>query len=220
MDGTLLDSEHLHWGSAMTLLQKYARKSAPEPLLRDWIGWNETMFWDAMRDEFDLVQDNDTLVQSRTQLFFELFAQQGPRWMPGALHLLQELKSAGIPCAVVTAAPREQLDGVAERAGFREWFQTWLSGETDSPRSKPHPDPYLEGARRLGLNATECLALEDSPNGARAAVDAGCLTLAVPSLDMEADAFPGVAAVLESLEQVLPWLNARGAQIQRATRPR
>lgn len=220
MDGTLFDTEHLHWGSAMAVVEQHRRKDSPAPQLTEWIGWNETDFWNALRRDFDLPHDNATLIQLRDTLFLDMLDQEGPRWMAGAQQLLDDLQAADIPCAVVTAAPRTQLDRVAEIAGFDRWFQTWLSGETDCTRSKPHPEPYREGARRLGCEAPACLAIEDSPTGVQSAVAAGCVTLAVPSLPIAADRFAGATAIMDTLDEVVPWLNQQGAQIQRATRLR
>jgi beta-phosphoglucomutase-like phosphatase (HAD superfamily) len=48
-------------------------------------------------------------------------------------------------------------------------------------RGKPYPDPYLKAARLLGVDAADCLAIEDSNTGARSAETAGCTVLCVPN---------------------------------------
>lgn len=223
MDGTLLDSEHLHWESAMAIIAEHRQREAPAPQIKDWIGWNESIFWDTMRDDFGLGPNNEELTAMRSAIFERMFIEEGPRWMLGAIPLLEMLHRASLPMAVVTAAPRQQLDLVAEHAGFERWFRTWLSGETDSERSKPHPDPYLEGARRLGVAPERCLAIEDSPTGAASARAAGCYTVAVPSLPLPAERFQVAHKVKLDLREVRMWLLDRAThsdQTQRAVLPR
>ncbi|MCH2100302.1 MAG: HAD family hydrolase [Planctomycetes bacterium] len=202
MDGTLLDSEHLHWNSAMEVIAKYRRRQAAAPHIHDWIGWNESEFWNSMRADFNLEPTNEELTKIRSRIFIRMFEEDGPQWMPGAVPLLETLHQIGLPMAVVTAAPRQQLDIIADRGDFGRWFKTWLSGETDSERSKPHPDPYLEGAFRLGFAAEECLAIEDSPTGTRSAFAAGCYTIAVPSLPLPAKQFAEAHHVMTDLHEV------------------
>lgn len=209
MDGTLLDSEHLHWDSAMEILAAHGKREAPAPQIQDWIGWNESTFWDAMREDFALGPNNEELTDLRSAIFERMFVKQGPRWMLGAIPLLEMLSHASLPMAIVTAAPRQQLDLVAEHADFGRWFKTWLSGETDSERSKPHPDPYLEGARRLGVAPERCLAIEDSPTGAQSAHAAGCYTIAVPSLPLPAERFEVAHKLMLDLGEVRMWLLER-----------
>lgn len=215
MDGTLLDSEHLHWDSAMEVLSAHRQRNAPAPRLQDWLGWNETHFWDAMRRDFGLAPGNDELTALRSVSFLRRFEEEGPRWTVGAVPLLELLAQHGVPMAVVTAAPRQQLDVVAERAGFGRWFRLWLSGEHDVPRSKPHPDPYLAAAEQLGIAPERCLAIEDSPTGSQSAVAAGCATIAVPSMPVPAERFPGTQAIMQDLRQVRMWLLESGLGVRR-----
>jgi HAD superfamily hydrolase (TIGR01509 family) len=129
----------------------------------------------------------------------------GPvRWMPGARELLEEVTDAGVPAALVSSSYRTVVDAVLDAIG-RTRFATTVSAD-DVPRTKPHADPYLAAAATLGVDATWCVALEDSATGAAAARAAGCVTVAVPSL-LPVD--PAVVdAVVASLEDIdLSWLR-------------
>ncbi|MEU0566151.1 HAD family phosphatase [Nonomuraea sp. NPDC005983] len=96
--------------------------------------------------------------------------------IPGALPLLRGLAAAAVPTALVTASPRAIADVVLPRLGHR--FDQIVTAE-DTPRGKPHPDPYLEAARRLAVLPERCVAIEDSPTGIAAATAAGCRVLVV-----------------------------------------
>ena len=100
-------------------------------------------------------------------------------WRPGALNLLSELSAAGVPCAMVTMSYRGLAEAVADQlpAGT---FATLVCGD-EVANGKPHPEAYLEAAARLGVPASACLAIEDSPAGLGSAEAAGCVVIAVPN---------------------------------------
>jgi HAD superfamily hydrolase (TIGR01509 family) len=104
--------------------------------------------------------------------------RSGADYRPGAVGLLDDLVIAGIPCALVSSSPRILVDAVLEHVGA-DHFAFTLAGD-EVARTKPHPDPYLEAARRMGAEPSRCVVLEDSPTGIAAAEAAGCLVVAVP----------------------------------------
>ncbi|MFF0329345.1 HAD family hydrolase [Nonomuraea angiospora] len=108
-----------------------------------------------------------------TDAFAELI-EQGVQVTPGAPELLAELAATAIPTALVTASPRTIVELVLPRLGHT--FDLVIANE-DTARGKPHPDPYLEAARRLGTTPSRCVAVEDSPTGVAAATAAGCRVL-------------------------------------------
>ena len=121
--------------------------------------------------------------------------------LPGILDLLAEAREAGIPCAVVSSSPHPWVDGHLERLGMSHWFKTTICAG-DVPREKPFPDLYLEALLQLDVPAAEAIVLEDSVNGARAAVDAGIFVVAVPNPVTESFDFSLADALLPSLRGV------------------
>lgn len=99
-------------------------------------------------------------------------------WRPGALELLAQCRSAGVPCAMVTMSWRRLADAVIAVAPPGS-FAASIAGDEVS-HGKPHPEPYLAAARALGVQPADCVAIEDSPTGAASALAAGCATLGVP----------------------------------------
>ena len=98
--------------------------------------------------------------------------------MPGALELLEDLNQNKIPTALVSASPRVLVDAVL-RSIPEHSFSFSLSAD-DVFNPKPDPEAYLKAAERFGVDISECLILEDSPNGVRAATASGAFTIAVP----------------------------------------
>ena len=99
----------------------------------------------------------------------------------GALALLTHLAARELPMALVTSTRRATAEEKLEATGLIRFFDSLIcGGETE--RGKPNPDPYLVAAGRLELEPERCWALEDSANGVRAAVSAGCTVYQVPDL--------------------------------------
>ena len=99
-------------------------------------------------------------------------------WRPGAREVLADVRESDIPTALVTMSWRRFANEVMEAlpAGA---FDVSVVGD-DVERGKPHPDPYLLAAERLGVDITRCIAIEDSPTGVASALAAGATVLAVP----------------------------------------
>lgn len=112
-------------------------------------------------------------------------------WQPGARELLAALRDVGVPTGLVTMSYRPITNALASALPSGS-FDIVVTGE-DVTQGKPHPEPYLTGAARLGLAATECIAIEDSETGARSASAAGARTIVVPSVK----AVPRMAGVVQ-----------------------
>jgi HAD superfamily hydrolase (TIGR01509 family) len=108
----------------------------------------------------------------------ELFA--GPLPMrPGAGELLDTLTAADVPVALVSSSYRILVDAVLSHGVGP--FALSISGD-ELPVGKPDPLPYSEAARRLGVDPSRCVVLEDSPAGVASGLAAGCAVLAIPSV--------------------------------------
>ncbi|APT90778.1 hypothetical protein CSPHI_06660 [Corynebacterium sphenisci DSM 44792] len=179
MDGTLLDSEPL-WGRATHALARELGGPLPEEVRARTIGGSAPRTVGIIAEHLGL--DLDAAARARAgERLFELFleaARGGAELRPGVAGLLAEARAAGIPQVLVTNTVR-RVAGVGIAAIGPGWFAGTVCGD-EVPAGKPAPDPYLAGARIAGAAPGECLAVEDSPGGATAAVAAGCRTLYVP----------------------------------------
>ncbi len=101
----------------------------------------------------------------------------GVPWMPGAFDALVAVRAAGIPMALVTNTVRVIAEHALDVIG-RHWFDAVVCGD-DVPAGKPAPDPYLHAAGLLGVDPTDCVAVEDSTAGVLAALGAGAAVLVV-----------------------------------------
>ena len=99
---------------------------------------------------------------------------------PGAPELIAEAKAAGLALAVASSSSRAWVSGHLDRLGLLPAFDV-LCSRDDVERVKPHPALYLLALLRLGVEAQEAFAIEDSPNGVTAAKSAGLRCVAVPN---------------------------------------
>ena len=100
---------------------------------------------------------------------------------PGVVELLDFLAGRGLPLAVATSAGRSTAEHHLGRAGLLDRFDA-VATRDDVERPKPHPDVYLEAARRLGVAPERCIAFEDSNIGLSAAHAAGAMAFMVPDI--------------------------------------
>ncbi|MEU8516209.1 HAD family phosphatase [Kitasatospora sp. NPDC048722] len=196
MDGTLVDTEDFWWQAESSLFAElgYALDEADRAQV---VGGPMTRVIDYLlaRTGVDLSPADLTVLIN--QRFVDLLGGGVPL-MPGAERLLNTLAAHGVPAALVSASHRHIIDIVLRSLGA-EHFAFTVAGD-EVPRTKPHPDPYLEAAHRLGAEPARCVVVEDAPTGVRAAEAAGCPVIAVPSV-ARIEPAPG-RLVLSSLEQV------------------
>ncbi|MHB1111320.1 MAG: HAD family hydrolase [Devosia sp.] len=120
----------------------------------------------------------------------------------GVHEMLAELKARRIPAAVATSSRAPHALGHLGTAGLLEMFAAIVTRD-DVVNPKPHPEPYLIAARLLGVLPENCLAVEDSHSGVRAAHAAGMQTIMVPDLVRPSDEIARLcAAVMESLHHL------------------
>lgn len=130
---------------------------------------------DVLPSQFVTVEDLGAALEAQT-LTHHLGAI---RWCAGAADLLAGLRSAGVPIAIVTSSSRAWFDTVARQAELGPFAHVITADDVSA--TKPHPEPYLVAAERLGVDPSRCVVFEDSEVGMRAGLAAGCTTVLVRS---------------------------------------
>ena len=178
-DGILVDTEWAIYQAWVSTFRDHGQELPLSLYTRcigsDFDAWSpKTYLEDLTQLGFDWVKmDADRQVGIRSAL-----EQEGP--IHGVVDLLGEIREKGIPAAVVSSSSHFWVDGWLEKLNLREFF-TEVVCKGDAPRIKPAPDLYLEAARRLDVEAGECLVIEDSLNGLVSAHAAGMRAWIVPN---------------------------------------
>jgi HAD superfamily hydrolase (TIGR01509 family) len=130
----------------------------------------------------------------------------------GVVELLDHLDAAQIPRAICTSSSHAAVQRTLGPSGIIPRFDAIVAAG-DYPRGKPNPDPFLTAAARLGVAPQDCLALEDSHNGVRAAHAAGMMTVMVPDLLEATDEMREKChAIAESLHHVREMIDVASAE--------
>jgi HAD superfamily hydrolase (TIGR01509 family) len=99
----------------------------------------------------------------------------------GVLEILDHLDLAGLPRAIATSSSLQAVQQSLGPHSLVDRFHALITRDVQT-RGKPHPEPFLKAAHALGVDPADCLALEDSHNGVRAASAAGMMTVMVPDM--------------------------------------
>jgi len=178
MDGTLVETEELWWEAESGLLADLGHP-LDERERKVVVGGPMDRVVDHLLAVTGLDLSPRRLGPMINDRFVELIAQGAPL-RAGAKALLEELTAAGVPTALVSASHRETIELMLRSLGAHH-FRVTVAGD-EIERTKPWPDPYLEAARRLGVDPAACAVVEDSPTGVHSAEAAGCRVVAVPSV--------------------------------------
>ncbi|GAA2023496.1 HAD family hydrolase [Agromyces tropicus] len=194
MDGTLVDTEPYWMRAEIELVSEFGRTWTHDDALK-MVGMG---LWDAAEvfRAAGVELPADEIVARLTERVREQLAQHGVPWQPGAQALLREIREAGIPTALVTMSIRSMAEDVVGAIPFAAFDDLVTGDEVAAP--KPHPEPYLTAAGRLGVDIADCVAIEDSPTGLAAASSAGAVTIGVPHM-LPLDGAPA-DALWESLD--------------------
>ena len=198
MDGIVLDTEKLYtyfWkeaanalGFPMTIEQGLGLRSlsreAGERQLKVYLG-----------EEVDYLE----VRTKRIQLMSAYIEEHGVETKPGIEELLLYLKAHQLKTAIATSSPLDRTKKYLSQVGLVDQFDKLVSGHMVE-KGKPEPDIYLYAAEQLGLKPEECLVVEDSPTGIKAAYAAGCIPVMVPDQDQpDEDVKKMLYAVAENL---------------------
>jgi HAD superfamily hydrolase (TIGR01509 family) len=202
MDGVLLDSEQL-WDEVREDLARERGGLWHDQAQADMMGMSSPEWSRYMHDVVGLTESPEEINAEVVRRLLARYRESLPL-MDGAVEAVERL-AARWPLGVASSSNREVIDAVLDAAGIADRFDATVSSE-EVARGKPAPDVYLEAARRLGVDATRCAAVEDSRNGIRSAHAAGMRVIAIPnphyppSDDVLADA----DVVLHSLAELTP----------------
>ena len=177
MDGVLLQSEEV-WDAVR---EEYVRERGGRydaEVQRAMMGMSSTEWSRYLHDTAGVPDEPEMINAEVVRRMLDSYREHLPL-LPGAVDAVRRV-AAQFPLGLASSSNRELIDGALEQAGLAPYFAATVSSE-EVPRGKPAPDVYLEAARRLGVNAKHCAAVEDSHGGIRSAKAAGMRVVAIPN---------------------------------------
>jgi HAD superfamily hydrolase (TIGR01509 family) len=208
MDGLLLDTEVLY-REAMTAAAMSRGLDVPSAVFLRMIGLQGPDSDQVLRDHFGEAFDAAAFRADTFRCFHDL-AEAEVRLKGGVVELLDRMDELGLPRAIATSSGRASVERHLSQHGLLRRFDAVVANG-DYARGKPHPEPYLLAAERLGVEPAGCLALEDSHNGVRSAAAAGMMTVMVPDLlDPTAEMRDLCVRIARDLHEVRDLLRTAG----------
>ena len=184
MDGLLFDTE--------TIVREAARCASlrlsfdmPDEVFMSLVGLSGDAGRQRLLDHYGPAFDCDAFWREVDVDFHRLL--HGRTFLKdGVVELLDWLDDRGLPRAIATSSQHAHVQRNLAIHNLSGRFHAVVA-DGDCTHGKPNPHPFLKAAERLGVAPEDCLALEDSPNGVRAASAAGMMTIMVPDLIQPSD---------------------------------
>ncbi|MBI5754611.1 HAD family phosphatase [Candidatus Peregrinibacteria bacterium] len=200
LDGTLVDSEALHFEAYHEVIEKYGGTLSREEFIEWWLIKAKGMRW-AIESQ-KLVVDAAVAKLEKAQRF-QTFLKEGVSVMPGVKKILDFAKRENISLAVASGSRLEEVDAVLRASGLAEYFPVRF-GLDSVKQNKPDPEMFLAAAKQLGVTPDECLVFENTPMGIEAARAAKMKCIAAPSRFTMGVDLSGADVLLRSLNEWTP----------------
>jgi HAD superfamily hydrolase (TIGR01509 family) len=210
LDGLLVDSEQV-WDDVRQRFVVEAGGTWRPEAQRDMMGMSSTEWSRYVRDRLGVDQTPERINDQIVERLLDSYRERLPL-LPGAPEAVKRL-AARWPLGLASSSNRNVIDVVLETSELAPCFAATVSSE-EVGRGKPAPDVYLETARRLGIEARSCVAVEDSHNGIRSADAAGMAVVVIPNHHFPPgpDELDRSATVLGTLDELTPEVVESAAQ--------
>jgi HAD superfamily hydrolase (TIGR01509 family) len=212
LDGVLVDSEE-RWDAARRELVAEHGGAWKEGATEAMLGMSAPEWSAYVRDELGVDLPAEAIDAAVVERLLAGYRRELPL-LPGAVQAVRALAQRW-PLGLASSSNAPVIALVLEETGLDGAIGAWVSSE-EVARGKPAPDVYLEAARRLGVSAQRCVAVEDSSNGIRAAAAAGMAVVAVPmrAFPPAPDALALAAVTVDGIAAVTPTVVERAFAVR------
>ncbi len=192
MDGTMVDNMMVHHRGWQKTLAEYGLDLTLEEVKATCHGKNVEIIERLFPGQYNLAE--------RERISFEKESGYRAIFLPelnlvdGLSELLETARKAGIPMGIGTAAPKANVDFVLDNLHIRHYFKAVVHAD-DVDKGKPNPEVFFKVADRMGMPYRECLVFEDSPTGAKTALNAGMKAIVLTTTHAEHE-FTGILSVI------------------------
>ncbi|EPP2130724.1 HAD family hydrolase [Vibrio alginolyticus] len=204
MDGLIFDTESIYKLSWQDAAKKQVLEISDE-FYQQFIGVQDPECERMLATHFAEQIDMTRYCSDRDEHFHAL-REKGIAFKPGFAELFANIKSRGLKTAIVTSSHRPEVEHNFRNSDYLSQFDLVITAE-DVDRGKPNPDCYVMAYQALKVNAEDCIVLEDSNNGVKAGLDAGCRVVMVPDLLPPQEQYLERVTVISMLDEAIPLLD-------------
>ncbi len=201
MDGTMVDNMMTHHHCWQRTLKNYGLDLTIPEVMAKCHGKNVEIIERLFPGRFSEAE-RERISFEKESWYRSIFLPE-LKLVAGLAELLAAAKKAKIPMGIGTAAPKANLDFVLDHLGIRHFFEVVLHAD-DVKNGKPAPDVFFLAAEKLGVAPADCLVFEDSPTGAKTALNAGmdCIILTTTHRAEEFSDIPSVVRCVSDFTQI------------------
>ena len=199
MDGVIVDSEPLHIKAERRTLAPFGLDISDEEF-HAYMGQTPRILLNGMIKKYNLNTSIDDLYAVHIQNLLSLYRDEVEP-IPGALDLISQLKEYGVSLALASSSDMNLIKVVMEKFGLTETFKEVTSGQ-ELERVKPFPDIFLKTSERLHIPPKECVVIEDSTSGIRAAKAAGMTCIGFRSPNSKNQNYSDADVIVDDLRSV------------------
>lgn len=172
MDGVIVDTEPVHKYAYFQHFNQLGIEVSPE-MYSSFTGNSTRNIFERLKAEYGLSDEVQKLVETKRNLFNDAFDSKEDLYLlEGVEDLIKDLYQNGVQLIVASSSAKVTINRIFNRFGLHQYFMHIVSGE-DFPKSKPHPAIFLHAVELSKSPAENCVVIEDSTNGIKAAKAAG-----------------------------------------------
>jgi HAD superfamily hydrolase (TIGR01509 family) len=182
MDGVIVDTEPVHHFAYDQHFKELKIDVTPE-MYASFTGSSTKNIYSIIKHNFNLNDEVERLVQGKRRLFNAAFDNKEDLYLlDGVEELIKELHAKGMQLVLASSSANETIERIFNRFKLHPYFTYKVSGE-DFPKSKPHPAIFLKAAELSNTPVENCIVIEDSTNGIKAANAAGIYCVGYKSVN-------------------------------------
>ena len=201
MDGVIIDSEPLHKQAYQKMFADY-QIIVSESLYESFTGQATLPICKHLCEHFSLSVPPEELVATKRNYFKALFESDNDlALIKGVLDRIQEYHQKGIILILASSASMPTINRIFKRFNLDPYFKAKLSG-ADLTASKPHPEIFIKAAAASGYSKAECMVIEDSTNGIKAAHSAGIFCTAFQGENAHNQDYQLAGKVIQSFAEI------------------
>lgn len=168
MDGVIVDTEPVHRFAYFEHFKELGI-DVTEQMFTTYTGNSTRNVFERIKQQFGLDHEVESLIQRKRSIFNDAFDyKEDLTLLDGVEDLIKDLHASGIQMILASSASKVTIDRVFKRFNLHQYFSHIVSGE-DFPKSKPDPAIFVHAAKLSGDTREECIVIEDSTNGVKAA---------------------------------------------------
>lgn len=208
MDGTLVDSESVHYICWSQLLAPFGVRYDEDDFCQRFSGRPTIDAAKEIKQTHNLSVSSRYLADEKYRLFSKFVQTNLPPLMPYAADILFAVKEQGLKMALVTGSARHEAEPILKGLGFYDLFDTVVTKD-DVTNPKPAGDPYLLALKNMQVAAKNAIAVEDTFSGVTAANNAALAVVAIANKHTEQHDFSKATQQMDNLEEFWQWLQSQ-----------